>query len=555
MMKADLILKNGIIQTMHGDQVASAVAIGGSEILYVGDDMGAEYFADEKTEIMDLEGKYVTPGFIDGHTHEVMHMIDEGEMFFFDTLPAEIDTYIDGFRRFVEENPEKEIYYGCNMDINAFPEGSVTNDWLNEICPDKLACVTDMSQHCFLMNAKALEFVGLDRDTPAPDGANIHKHPNGELTGFVADAFNIMEKLPQIDRSPAKYREAFLKYQAMCHSYGITGVDIAGAAIDSQEAWKTLHNMDEAGELKLRINCAIMDVIDNGINADLASQYVKALNEGQKYNSDFQVVSQAKVLLDGVVEGKSAYLTEPYAPEAEEAPDYKGSLYVDPADLNQFVKIINESGYQVQIHAIGDGAVHTALDAFEYASSVNGKEDRRNMIAHVCLISDADMQRMAELNVIGTMQPLWWYHDPNFAPLEKQYLGLERYNKEYRIRDMMDAGIKITGSIDYPIQSDCRPLAGIQTGATHGSPYPDEWDDPKFDRNPDQAVTPRQMLECYTVNGAFEMKMEDLIGTIEAGKKADMVILEQNILDCDIKSIAETKVCCTIVDGNIVYQV
>lgn len=553
-MEADLILKNGIIQTMNGNQIASAVAICGSEILYVGDDKGAENFAGEVTEIMDLAGKYVTPGFIDGHTHEVMNMIDEGEMFFFDTLPAELDAYIDGFRSFIEEHTEKEIYYGCNMDINTFPEGFVTNGWLNEICPNKPACITDMSQHCFLMNAKALEFVGLDCHTPTPDGANIYKHPNGELTGFVADAFSIMEKLPPLDHSPEKYRKAFLKYQTICHSYGITGIDIAGAAIDSQEAWKTLHEMEQTGELKLRINCAIMDVIDNEINADLAHQYVKALNNGQKYNSDFQVVSQAKALLDGVIEGKSACLLEPYAPEAEEAPDYKGSLYVNPEDLNQFVKIINENGYQVQLHAIGDSAVRTALDAFEYAGSVNNTKDNRNMIAHVCLICDEDIQRMADLKVIGTMQPLWWYHEPNFALLEKQYLGSERFKKEYRIRDMMNAGIKITGSIDYPIQPDFRPLAGIQTGATQGSPYPGEWDDPKFDRNPDQTVTPLQMLECYTVNGAFEMKMENWIGTIEVGKKADMVVLEKNILECDVKSIAETKVCYTIMNGNIVYK-
>ncbi|MCR5033999.1 MAG: amidohydrolase [Clostridia bacterium] len=552
--KATLILKNGTIQTMVGDETAQAVAVCGSEIIYVGDDAGAEAFAGEDTKVIDLEGKYVSPGFIDGHTHEVMYLIDEDTTFFFETVEPKLEVYKEAFAKFVAERPDNEMYYGNSLDMNAFPEGFVTNDWITEICPDKPVCITDMSQHCFLMNAKALEMAGIDRNTPVPDGANIFKHSDGEPTGFVADAMAFMGKLPARERTQKKYHDAFLKFQDTCNSYGITAVDIAGPTIPAEQAWEVFHDMEEAGELKVRVNCTIMSFTEAVVNKERGREYVKLLDEGQKYNSDFQRVSQAKGIIDGVPEAKSARLMEPYAPEAGEAADYIGPVYIDPEDLKGFTEVVNGAGYQVQIHAMGDGGVHYALDAYEHSWKVNGEGDYRNMIAHVTLIKPEDVKRMAELKVIGTMQPLWWYYDPNFSPLEEQNFGTERFKTEYHIREMMDAGIMITGSMDYPVQPDYRPLAGIQVGATQSSPYPGQCDDPAYVRNADQAVTAREMLECYTTNGAFEMKMEDLIGTIEVGKKADMVVLEQNILDCPVKTISETKICCTIMNGEVVYE-
>lgn len=553
-MKASLILTNGTIQTMTGKETAQAVAIYNDKIVYVGDNAGAEELAGEATKIIDLKGRYVTPGFIDGHTHEVMYIIDEDQMLSFEGIPADLETYKSELAAYVRENPDKDIYYGNGMDLTVFPEGFATNDWINEICSHKPVCIHDMSHHCFLLNAKAMEIVGLDRNTKLPESANVYKHPNGEPTGFISDAFSLLESLPPLDHSPEKYKKAFLKYQHLCHSYGVTGIDIAGASIETRQAWKAFHEMEQSGALKLRVNCSIMEAVDNSVGEELGRKYTALLDEAQKYNSDYLKVSQAKALLDGVIEGKSAFLLEPYAPEAEEAPDYRGSLYVSPENVKKFAEIINGAGYQIQFHAIGDGAVKCALDAFESSSHVNGSGDYRNMIAHVNLISDEDILRMADLKVIGAMQPLWWYYEPNFSSIEQYVLGEERFHQEYRVKDMLKAGIMITGSIDYPIQADFRPLAGIQVGATQGSPYAKESDDPSFFRNREQTVSVWEMLKAYTVNGAYAMKMDNLFGTIETGKKADLVILEKNILDCDVRSIADTKVCYTIMNGEIVYQ-
>lgn len=554
MKNADLVLKNGIVHTMAGEEPAEAVAISGSEIIFVGSDAAVTDYILPTTKVIDLKGRCVTPGFIDGHTHEVMYLIDEDTTLIFDALEPNLDVYKKSFKKFIEEHPGSEMYYGNGLDLNAFPDGTANNEWLNEICPDVPVAVKDMSNHAVIYNAKAMEMIGLDRNTPTPDGACIYRYGNGEPNGYVVDWLELLSKLPQRDRSKEKYREAFLKFQDCCNSYGITGIDIAGPTIAAPEAWEVFHQLEAEGKLKLRVNCTILDVATPQVNRERGRQYVEMLNGGQKYNSDFQRVSQAKTIIDGVPEGRSAFLLEPYEPAEGQDPDYRGTPYIEQKDMSEFVAEVNKAGYQVQIHAMGDAGVNYALNAFEYSNKVNGAKDYRNMIAHVTLITKEDVKRMAQMKVIGTMQPLWWYYNPVFGPLEDITLGKERTASEYRMREMMDAGVMITGSIDYPVQDDYRPLYGMETGVTQSSPYEAEKDDPRYVRNAAQCVTPREMLACYTSNGAYEMKMEDMIGTLEVGKKADMVVLSQDILNCEPKTIAQTNIEYTIMNGEIVYE-
>lgn len=554
MKTVDLILKNGVIHTMAAEESVRAVAVSGGEIVYVGDDAGAEALASEGTKVIDLAGRCVTPGFIDGHTHEVMYMIDDDTTLVFDQLEPVFEVYRDAFAAFVKEHPGAEMYFGNGMDLNAFPGGEPTKDWLNEICPDVPVAIKDMSVHSMVMNDKAMELVGLDRDTVPPPGGVIYKDGNGEPTGYVVDCMSYDDLFPQRDRSKTKYREAFLRFQKRCNSYGITGIDIAGPTIPAEEAWEVFDEMQKAGELTVRVNCTLLDFRNPHVNAERGKDYVKLLEEGQKYNSDWQKVSQAKCIIDGVPEGRSAFLLEPYEPSEGQEPDFRGVSYIEQQDLIDFVTEINKAGYQVQLHAMGDAGVNYALNAYEASAKANGDKDYRNMIAHVTLITADDMKRMGKLKVIGTMQPLWFYYNPVFGPLEEMTLGKARTQTEYKIRDFLDAGIRITGSIDFPIQDDFRPLYGMETLVTQSSPYEGEKDDPKFVRNADQVITQQEMLEVYTVNGAYEMMMEDKIGTIEVGKKADLVVLGQDILHCDPKTIAQTEIFYTIVDGKVVYE-
>ena len=258
--------------------------------------------------------------------------------------------------------------------------------------------------------------------------------------------------------------------------------------------------------------------------------------------------------MDGVPEAKTSALLEPYAPEAGEAPDYCGPEVTAQEDLNDFVATLNGAGYQVQVHAMGDASVRAAVNAYEYSIQQNGEGDYRNIITHLNLVTEEDAQRMGQMGIYAAMQPIWWYYDPMFSPLELQMLGAERYETVYHIRDLVDYGITITGSVDYPVTLDYAPLLGIETGVTMSAPYPGLEDDESFLRDADQAVTAMEMLQMYTINAAKQMRMEDKIGTIEVGKKADLVVLAENILTCEAKHISDVAVVYTISDGRIVYE-
>ena len=369
------VLMNGVVQTMAEDVAKEAVAILGSDIVFVGSNEEAEKYISDLTEVINLDGKCVVPGFIDGHTHEVMYSIDDDTTLIFDRLEPNLEVYKKAFKTFIEEHPGCEMYYGNGLDLNAFPEGFANNKWLNEICPDIPVAVKDMSNHAVIMNNKAMEMSGLDRNTPTPDGGYIYKYENGEPNGYIVDCLTFLAKLPQRDRSKEKYRRAFMKFQKICHSYGITGIDIAGPTINAEEAWDVFHQMEKEGTLKLRVNCAILDDVTPQVDRARGKEFVAMLERGQKYNSDFQRVSQAKTLIDGVPEGRSAFLMEPYEPIEGQADDYRGIPYIEQQDLMDFVEEVNAAGYQVHIHAMGDAGVNYALNAYENSNKVNGRKD------------------------------------------------------------------------------------------------------------------------------------------------------------------------------------
>ena len=264
---------------------------------------------------------------------------------------------------------------------------------------------------------------------------------------------------------------------------------------------------------------------------------------------------QVKFTVDGVPEGKSSYLLEPYAAAAGMDADYVSSPAASPEELKEFITAVNAAGYTVQTHCMGDASVKIAMDAYENSAKVNGNPDVRNKIAHVNLLTDEDVVRMAEYKVIAAMQPLWFYYDPFFSPLEEQMFGTERFQREYHIRDMIDAGVIITGSNDYPVTLDFAPLHAIEAGATQCSPYAGEDQDIEtYTRNAAQAATVYEMLEMYTTNAAYGAFLDDRVGTIEVGKKADLVVLGDNLLTCDVKAISDVPVIYTISDGRIVYE-
>lgn len=546
---ADLVLKNGVVQTMTSeDDIAQAVAVKDGIITYVGDDAGVEAFIGADTQVIDLEGKYVTPGFIDGHIHDPSPFLNVGKKLDLMYVEVDFEAYKKAVADFVEENPDFEIYLAECMDLKAFPNSVPTKEWLDEICSDKPIMLTDMSGHGKLVNSKVLEMCGVDKDTPDPDGGTIYHDANGELTGYFSDASDLLVGLPTVSYTRDDYVRAYKEFLAQANSYGLTTLDSASS---SPVAWDVMSEMDKNGTLPIRFNTNL----GLSLGEERQNEALKTLAEAkEKYLSDRIFVEQVKFFIDGVPEGKSAYLLEPYAPGAEMAADYVGTPNCTQEELTAMAIKFNAEGYQFQVHAMGDAGVHMAINAYEESAKVNGNDDLRNKIAHVTLITDEDIVRMGELGIVGAMQPLWFYYDPFFSPLEEQMFGRERFDTEYHIRTMTDAGIVITGSNDYPVTYDYAPLHAMEAGVTQCSPYAGEEGKAEYTRNADQGVTPFEALKWYTVNAAYAMHKEDKLGTIEVGKYGDLTVLGYNLLKCDVQMISDTPVLYTISGGRIVYE-
>lgn len=546
---ADIVLRNGVIQTMvNENDVHQAVAIQDGEIVYVGNDTDVEEYIGTNTEVIDLKGQMVTPGFMDSHIHSVGTKLTELYQISLYGLKT-LDEYKTAISDFIAKNPDMEIAVGGTFDINLFKVGDKTvfdRSILDNISTTQAIGLSDVSGHALWANSKALEIMGIDKNTPEENGCIIDKDANGELTGYLVDCWDFYDKLT-VEYTDEQIEAASLAFYEQASAYGVTGVQAMindGFGVDSSAF---LTNLDEQEKMTIRMNIAY--TLQPGTSIEDA---LKALEENSKSTSNLVTNKSVKMFYDGVTEGGSALMLEPYKEAAGKGSEWYGGDSIWPKEeFQQMVIALDKAGYQINVHAIGDKSVREVLDAFELAQKTNGKRDSRHVLIHDCVVSEEDRARFSELGVIAAYQFLWMYKDPLYE-LEKAFVGEERALSFYPIKILHDLGTIITGGSDSPV-TDFNPLEQIEVGVTRNSPYPGEEDTDLY-RWKEQALTAYQMLEIYTKNVATQMFLEDKIGTIEVGKQADLVVLSDNILEIDPKKISDTKVQYTLVDGNIVYQ-
>lgn len=547
---ADLVLYNGHVQTMVSEsEVASAIAIAGNKIVYVGDDSGIDAFVGDTTQVIDLDGKFVSPGFIDGHIHAPGNWFTKLYQIDLTGLSTN-EEYLEAIRSFVEAHPDEEGYIGSPFMLNAYqlPDGSnpgPSKEDLDAICPDKPILIHDVSYHAAWVNSKAFEMAGVTADTPDPEGGLFYRNEKGEPSGCVSDAakgivFAIMPDTMTNDN----LEQAMYKFMEEANSYGITGItNITQGGLDIIDMY---HKVEREGNLTLRMR--VVPTMKEGRTYDEVLSTIKSYNDSA---TDMISSNTVKIFYDGVTERGTAVFLEPYLESTGLGDHWCGEPIWSQEDFTRLVHDFDAEGVQVHVHAMGDGAVHGTLDAFEEARATNGERDARHTITHVCAITDEDIQRMADLDVVANLQFLMMYHD-DLMDLERAYVGDERAMAMYRTKHMAEAGICISGSSDAPVIPFV-PLDAIEAGVTRNSPYPEE-EDTDMTRWPEQGLTAYQLLEAYTKNDAYQNFMDDIIGTVEVGKFADLVVLDTNILEVDPKEISSAKVVYTISDGRIVYE-
>ena len=541
---ADRVFVNGAIFTVDTERSwASAIAIADGQIVYVGEDEAAEAHVGDGTERIDLDGKMVLPGFHDSHIHILIGVMDEDECSLLRLESAEAVAERLKDCTALAGIGEDGWIVGGGWGEWLWPEANPQKGLLDVLFPDKPVYLESSFGHAAWVNSKAMEIVGIDRSTDDPPQGIVERDPEtGEPSGTLRDAAMLLvkDKLPPLSLAQRTNRvRAGIR---LVHSVGITSVIEPG--LDG-ELLEPIVLLADADQLSLRVVASLSPINwQPGKFDDAVFDVVAQREQWRRPNLD---VDSVKIYMDGVIEYGTSPLLEPYADE-----DYGSGEefhFYSQDDVNRYFTGLDADGIQVHVHAIGDAAIRRALDGFEAMREANGMSDNRHQIVHLQLIHEDDRPRFGELNIGAVFQPLWAYPDPAAMELDIPMLGKERTWQMYPIASVKESGGRIVGGSDYFV-TDLNPLLAIETAITRTDPWTNEGEA----LNEDEAVDLATMIDAYTINGAYQMKLDDVQGSIEVGKRADLVVLDRNLFEIPASEISDAQIVMTIFDGRTVFE-
>lgn len=549
---ADKLIIGTIYTGNENDDVVSAVAVKDGVILYVGDEEGAATFTDDNTECLELsQGEMIIPGFVDAHTHVSNYL---GAMMQMAAIPegATAEDCVEVMRKFVEEHPNASVIKGKGWVNSVFNNGCPTADLLDAIDTDKPMVIQSSDGHSSWVNSAMMKYVNITKDTPDPNGGKIERYEDGTPNGCFRDtAMNLISgafptATPE-DRIPG-----ILAAMEDYSSYGYTDyLEI----ITNEQAKPMEHPTLDAYEIleqegKLILNVQGGYVVNNEETAlDVLEEAIR-LRE-QTAGGRFQL-TDIKIFMDGVIEGATAYLSEPYATDPKK---FGTSRWESKEDLELLTKVIiraNEAGMPVHFHAIGDKAISDAIDCVEKAYNELGDAvvNCRNVITHLQIVNENDFDRMAKLGMVAVINP-WCTKYPHFYnETEVAYLGEERASNEYPVKSFKDHGVHISFGTDYGASFTYKTMPCLHILVTRMT----EDENPESQLKASECLPVEEVLKMMSSGAAYQLKMEDIFGSIAEGKRADLVVLSKNLLEVPTSEILSTDIIKTMANGVWVYE-
>lgn len=536
---ADLVFLNGAVYTMDPARPrVSAVAVRDGAIVYAGDDAGARALAGAATEIIDLGGRMLLPGFHDTHAHVLAGGTSLADCNLGDVRDGErILALLPGCLA-EHAYAEDQWVIGARWALAAFPDGNPRKEWLDAVFGERPAYFVDSFAHTAWVSSKALEIAGIDALTPDPPQGVIERDAaTGEPTGTLRDA--AMELVAR--HIPPPTPEAMEKGLDLglqeANRFGITAFIEPGL---DQSQIDLYRRRDEAGRLSARVLASLSPI---SWHAGQAGEGLFDLVEqsGSLHGRRFRTGS-VKIYIDGVIETRTSNMLEPYDDGSNFPPFYERET------LFSIYERLHEQGIQIHTHAIGDGAIRLALDAYQRAAQRGGPLDNRHHIVHLQLIDEADIPRFGELGVAASFQGLWAYPD-EYIDVAEPLLGAQRVERFYPVASVQRSGGLVVGGSDWDVSS-LNPLDAIETLVRRQDPFAD---DGRI-LGAGEAIELDTALRAYTANAAHLMKLETVSGTIEPGKRADLVVLDRDLFAVEPTAINEAKVLLTLVDGAAVYR-
>lgn len=541
---ADFVFTNAAIYTANEEQPwAEAVAVKGDEIVYVGSAAGVEALVAASTERNDLRGQLLLPGFIDSHVHPVAGGAYATALSL-DTS-GNVEDWVAAIADYAAKNEDAPVLFGYGFLATTFGPVGPTRQLIDDIVPDRPVLIMDEGFHAAWANTAALEALNITQDTPDPvPGFSYYKRDaNGDATGYLLEgtAGMAMDGLDVITEEIVV--EGLGIVLDIMNAYGVTAAFDAGVIGYEHIAASVLKRTEESDDLTVRL---VGSYRPRGPE-DAADAVDKALQWGRMIRGERYRYNVLKIMDDGTVEGRTAAMFEDYQGE----PGNSGETVFTQEEMTSMVVGAAGNNVDVHIHALGERAIHEALNAIEAARQAAPESSTRYAICHIQVITDQDLPRFAELDVIAQSTPLWASYDT----YGKQFVSDDQFSRFWRFNSLRELGVRLAFGSDFPASGagtlGLAPVVQIEIGHTRQNPG-----------EPEAPVQPREterldvesLVRGFTIDAAYQMHMEDEIGSIEVGKKADLVILDQNIFEIDAYDIHKTEVVMTMMDGNIVYE-
>lgn len=533
-MKANIVFRNGEVLTVDKhDSICEAVAVKNGKIIFCGSDAAVADYCDSATQIIDLSGRTLIPGFIDSHLHMgVMGMNATGVDCRYPYVKSvkEIQVKVaDAARKL----PKGAWVRGWGYDHSKLEEGRhPTRFELDEVAPDNPVSLVRTCAHISANNSKALEIAGICDDSPDIPGGEMERYDCGCLNGVMKEnAHMVMVKaaLPTKD----ELMNAFAIANKMLISEGITSVhDSGGYGVMQLDAQR---EAVEKGIIDIKINAILFSFVDN-------LQFVRGeIEKGPRteQNTDHFRIGPIKLMIDGSSSGPTAATFEPYCSN----PDFSGIVAANQELADEIMMSAHEKGFQITSHAVGDRGVDIISRAIENALNAIPKNDHRNRIEHCAIINEELLERIKRLKIVPVPQPIFLYE---FGDGYMVNYGKKRVDNMFTCRRFIDEGIIQAGSSDCPITFS-NPLMGIHLAVNRTTQSGQ-----KISQG--QRINKMEALRLFTYNGAYASFEEDKKGSIEVGKAADLAVLDGSYRNCEDEKLKDMHVEMTFIDGKLVYS-
>jgi predicted amidohydrolase YtcJ len=535
----DLIFTGGPI--LSDDPADSVVAVRGGRVVAVG---GPELLAlrGPRTEVVELGGRLLIPGFQDAHVHAVMGGVELGQCDL--TGTTELGDYERRIRAYAKGGPAGGWIVGGGWSMESFPGGLPARGLLDRIAGDRPVYLANRDHHAAWVNSRALELAGITARTPDPADGRIDREPDGSPAGSLQEGAMALVAAHVPEPTPADRLAGLLRGQRLLHSLGVTAWQDAMLCAtngypDLSDAYLTAAT---DGTLVSAVTGALWWDRERGLD-----QVAELVAKRERFSAGRLRSGTIKIMLDGIAENFTAAMTSPYRDGHGQPTGNSGLSFIDPAALREYVTALDALDFQVHFHALGDRAVREALDAVAAARAANGRRDTRHHLAHLQVVHADDIGRFQALGAAANLQALWATHEPQMDELTIPFLDPALAGRQYPFAELHRAGAMLAAGSDWPVSSP-DPIQGIHVAVNRALPGSGA---PAF--LPEQALSLRTALDAYTKGSAFVSHRDDS-GRLAAGCVADLVVLDRDPFAGPAAEIGSTRVALTYIGGELVHE-